>query len=168
MDKSNGVNMSEIRRLAGISQDLRLPVGSPLPNMHGKPSDYVANTARSSIREHVSPGERCRAQYQRELSEGTIKLYDSPTKLREGVQQAMKLVQRALATIQCDSDRFRGRVGSMNEKARADIYRADQELVTALESIHAAAEAIEAIELAKRAWAKEGRANRNEKRSGKR
>lgn len=150
-------SMNEIRCLAGITPSERFPHGLPLPNQTpgGSELNPLEQTARVAVREGVDARVRGRAETTRLLSEGSIRTFDSHIKLREGLEKARQLVQRALATVQNDESRYQGNVGSVTEKSRADMYRADQELVSAVESIYAALDAVDSLETAKRAMARE-------------
>jgi hypothetical protein len=159
-------DLSETRRLAGITSAQRMPPGGPLPNqvLRRPKATQVEEVAKLAVHETVPSSTRARAQYARALEEGTVRTFDSSIKMREGLEKARQLVQRALATVQSDSDRYNGNAGMVNEKSRAQMYRADQELVTAVESLYAAIEAVEAIDAAKRALDTDRRNERQSRR----
>jgi hypothetical protein len=152
-------SMQDFRRLAGIGSQASAPPGM-LPNVRreferGGRVDPNLSEARQAVREDESPRRRAKSEYQRGLTEGSIRTFDNHAKMKEALEKARQTVHRVLATVQNDADRYQGKIGSFNEKARADMYRADQELVAAVEALYAASEAIDQIETAKRAWAKE-------------
>jgi len=92
----------------------------------------------------------------------SLSLFRSTDEMVGALGRAHKLVQRVNATIH--RDRTSSSSGMMNEKARADLYRLDQEMATALDSINAASEALDSIERANVAAQKEARQRKRQGR----
>lgn len=76
------------------------------------------------------------------LEEGkTLRLYRDEKEMIEALKRAHGIVARVNASVVRDRGSTRDR--SMNEKSLADMYRLDQEIGTALDSIQGAREALE-------------------------
>jgi hypothetical protein len=92
----------------------------------------------------------------------SLSLFRSTEEMVNALERANKLVQRVNATVHRERQGSSGAV--MNEKARADMYRLDQELAVAMDSIRSAGDALECIEKAQKAAAKEARQARRQGR----
>ena len=79
-----------------------------------------------------------------DLHEGTMRLFKSVKEQQAALERASKLVQRVNASIL--RDRKSSNESMMNERCRAEMYRLDQEVATAMDSIRAAQEALDSIE----------------------
>lgn len=130
----------ELRRLMGLSSAAAMPPAmfAAHPKVQSRAALQVAPSR--AVREGLTEARAL----QKRLEERSIVLYPDAEKMHVALERAHKTVQRAMATVQSNRSRYVG--GQMNEKARSDLYRADQELAGALESIHAAMSAIEDLE----------------------
>jgi hypothetical protein len=100
----------------------------------------------------------------RKKTEGrrSLTLFPSTEAMVNALERANKLIQRVNATVNRERQGSSGTV--MNEKARADMYRLDQELATAMDAVLSASDALECIERAKKAAAREARQARRQGR----
>lgn len=91
----------------------------------------------------------------------SLQLFRNYQEMIEALKRAHKLVSRVNATIQSNRGSTRG---AMNEKSRADMYRLDQEMAAALDSINAACEAINDVRLNQKNAEEEARVRRQQGR----
>lgn len=92
----------------------------------------------------------------------TMTLFPGVQEMKDALERAHKLVSRVNATIQ--SNRKSSSRAVMNEKSRAEMYRLDQEMVNALDSIRASSEALEALDQAEKMAAREAKQRRRQGR----
>jgi len=90
----------------------------------------------------------------------SLTMFKGVKEMKLALERAHKLMARVNATVQHD----RERAGGMNEKSRADMYRLDQELANGMDSLRACKEALDDIEAARKAAAKEAKERRRMKR----
>jgi len=95
-------------------------------------------------------------------SRRSLSLFRSTEEMVNALERANKLVQRVNATVNRDRQGSSGAV--MNEKARADMYRLDQEMATAMDAILSSRDALENIERAKKEAKREARQARRQGR----
>lgn len=98
-----------------------------------------------------------------ELHEGSMRLFKSKKEQKAALERASKLVQRVNASILRDRKATQN-TGLMNERGRAEMYRLDQEIATAMDSIRASQEAIENIEQSEKEAKKQAREARRQGR----
>jgi hypothetical protein len=92
----------------------------------------------------------------------SLQLFRNHNEMVDALQRAHKLVSRVGATIQ--SERASSSRAAVNEKARADIYRLDQEMATSLDSIKATIEALDDMRMAGKSAAEDDRHRRRQGR----
>jgi hypothetical protein len=127
--------MKEMRRLAGLEI-----VGEP-------PATWIPATCETVEYEEPALKQRMLSEQKsvaKDLAEGRLTLFKDGKKLKEALGRARSLIQRAIATVQQDSSRFSS--GQVNERMKTDMYRLDQELTAAVESLFAAEDAFDSVE----------------------
>lgn len=125
----------EMRRLMGIAP--REHGGLPVLFQKGEFRTGQAPKAKTPVTES-----------REQLDEGSMRLYQNVKEMSSALDRAHRGISRVNASIL--RQRESSQNGAMNEKARADMYRLDQEVANALDSIKAAQEALLSMEKAKR------------------
>jgi len=92
----------------------------------------------------------------------SLTLFKGMKEMKAGLDRAHKLVARVNATIQ--SSRESSTKAPMQEKSRAEMYRLDQEMATAMDAIRASTEALEALDAAHKHAKREARQQRSQGR----
>jgi hypothetical protein len=146
--------MSEQRLL---SEEQRQLMGIAPREFGGLPAMF----ARGDFKEGSDP--KPKAPAKRPLEERrSLTLFKGMKEMKNAMDRAHKLVARVNATIQ--SSRESSTKAPMQEKARAEMYRLDQEMATAMDSIRASTEALEALDAAHKAAKREARQSRRQGR----
>jgi hypothetical protein len=113
--------------------------------------------AKKKAKKKKAKGRKKRTEGRRSLT-----LFPTTEAMVNALERANKLIQRVNATVNRERQGSSGTV--MNEKARADMYRLDQELATAMDAVRSASDALECIEQAKKMAAREARQARRQGR----
>lgn len=95
------------------------------------------------------PQAQAQKEEKKPLTEGrkSLTMFKDIKEMVNALERARSLVTRVNATIQSG----RNTSGTMmNERSRADMYRLDQEMATALESINASKDALESLDKSRR------------------
>jgi hypothetical protein len=127
----------EMKRLMGIA-----PAGFGGPPVLFQKGEF-SEGGKAPVRE-VKEFSPFKPEEPVELHEGTMRLFKSVKEQMAALERASKLVQRVNASIL--RDRKSSNESLMNERCRAEMYRLDQEVATAMDSIRAAQEALESIQ----------------------
>jgi hypothetical protein len=148
----------EQRRLMGISER----------DFGGMPAMFQIGEFQEASPEELTEARKKKAKAKKKRrskkSEGrrSLSLFRSTDEMVNALERASKLVQRVNATV--NRERQGASASVMNEKARADMYRLDQELATSLDAINQARDALESIEKAKKEAQREARHARRQGR----
>lgn len=145
----------EMKRLMGIASPGQASA-PPTLFQHGKFQEGGSRPARVQESGVFRPSAKI------ELHEGTMRLFKSVKEQSAALERAVRLVQRVNASVLRTRESVSS--GPMNERGRAEMYRLDQELATAMDSIKAAQEAIGGLEQAQREAKRDAREARRQGR----
>lgn len=147
----------EQKRLMGISD--RDFGGMPAMFQRGKFIEQTPEELAEAKKKKAAKRKKAKKK-----SEGrrSLSLFRSTEEMVNALERCHKTLQRVNATVNRDRQGSAGAV--MNEKARADMYRLDQEMAMAMDAISSSRDALEGIEKAKKEAQREARQARRQGR----